>query len=89
MASNLSTPEVIFAFNILVIGIIGNFVFHFRQAGKNKQIKWSAIIYGAAVLLFACSLFTPPDITSSIMVAAPLTIAYVLLLNKLWFVKMK
>lgn len=88
MSTNLGTQEIIIVFIIMIIAIVGNLVFYKKQAGKAKQIKWSVMLYGATLLLFACSLLTPPDITSSIMVSAPLTIAYILLLNKLWFSKM-
>ena len=70
-----------------VIGLIGNLKLVLNKSEKNKQIKWSASIYGAAVLIVLCGLFTPPDILSNVIFSGPLTVIYIIILRRIGFKK--
>ena len=70
-----------------MIGLIGNLKLVLNQSEMNKQIKWSAFIYGASVLIVLCGLLTPPDILSNVIFSGPLTVIYIIILRKIGFKK--
>jgi Sec-independent protein secretion pathway component TatC len=70
------------------VELIGNLKLFLNQAEKNKQIKWSTNIYGAAILIVICGLLTPPDILSNVIISGPLTVIYILFLRQFIFKKL-
>ena len=83
----LSGAELLLSLTIAVIGLIGNLKLFLNQEEKKNQIKWSASIYGAALLVVICGLFTPPDILSNLIFSGPLTVLYMIILRKIKFEK--
>ena len=83
----LSGAEFFLSLTIVVIGLLGNLKLFLNQTEKNKQIKWSASIYGAALLVIICGVLTPPDILSNIIFSVPLTVIYIVILRKIGFKK--
>ena len=83
----LSGAEFFLSLTIVVIGLFGNLKLFLNQTEKNKQIKWSASIYGIALLVIICGVLTPPDILSNVIFSGPLTVFYILILRQLVFKK--
>jgi len=83
----LSGTELFLALIIVVTGLTGNLKLFLNQKEKIMQIKWSISIYGIALLIVICGVFTPPDILSNIIFSGPLAIAYILILKQLVFKK--
>jgi hypothetical protein len=85
----LSGAELYLAITVSIIGLIGNLKLFLNQSEKNTQIKWSVSIYGIALLVIICGLFTPADIFSNIMFSGPLTVIYIVFLRKIGFKKLR
>ena len=83
----LSGTELFLALIIVVTGLTGNLKLFLNQKEKIMQIKWSISMYGIALLIVICGVFTPPDILSNIIFSGPLAIAYILILKQLVFKK--
>ncbi len=83
----LSGAELLLSLTIVVIGLLGNLKLFLNLAEKKTQIKWSASIYGAAILIVICGLFTPPDILSNLIFSGPLTVLYIAILRKIRYKK--
>ena len=81
----LGGSELFLALTIIGIGLLGNLILFLNQTEKNMQPKWSASIYGIALLVLICGIITPPDIFSNIIFSGPLTIFYILILRKFGF----
>lgn len=81
----LGGSEFILSFILAIIGLLGNLKLILNQTEKNKRIKWSASIYGAALLVFICGLLTPPDLFSNMLFSVPLTVVYLVILRKIVF----
>ncbi len=79
----LSGAEIFLSLMIIAIGIIRNIKLYFNNVEKKKQINWCFNVYGTAIIVIICGLFTPADILSNIIFSIPLTIIYVILLNKI------
>ena len=83
----LSGAELYLSLTIVLIGLFGNLKLFLNHTEKNKQIKWSASIYGIALLVIICGVLTPPDILSNVIFSGPLTVFYILILRQLVFKK--
>lgn len=83
----LSGTELFLALTIVVIGLTGNLKLILNKKEKIAQLKWSISIYGIALLIVICGVFTPPDLLSNIIFSGPLAIAYILILKQMVFKK--
>lgn len=71
----LSGTELFLALTIVVTGLTGNLKLILNKKEKIAQLKWSISIYGIALLIVICGVFTPPDLLSNIIFSGPLAIA--------------
>lgn len=74
----ISVPEYILSLMLVVIGIIQNLRLYRNKAQKVRQIRWSFMIYGAAIIVLICGSFTPPDILTNLVLSVPLFLIYAL-----------
>lgn len=77
----LSGAEVFLTLLVVLIGIVGNIWYYFKQDKKSKQIEWNLNMYWAAFLILICGFFTPPDILSNLLFLVPLILISRLILK--------